>query len=386
MKNKRVNGNVLIAFILVAFLAVALSSLFFVLSGRLRSSTAESDRLKALYVAEAGIHKAIWYIVTPTSQGGRGTAWRTPGTRENFGDGFYTMTVLSATSPGDIVIFSSGEVSGVIRKVQVEITASSLPAAFDYAFYNNGNLTVKGSVSISGDVFANGNATVNNPASITGNVYVPEGNTISGSGTYGVGGTMVDPPQMPFLDTSSYDGDISEAKLLPAGDRTISDLIMGGQIIYVNGNATIGSNVSGSGRIVASGDISFAGDAVTPDISYISDKSIKISGNTNVKGSILFGSESISVTGSPRIQGSLLSASVSIAGTPSVFGIVYAWEIGVTLGTANIYGSVINPTSKTLNGNISVVYDPAYLPTAPPPGMTAGGYRIKQGSWKELSI
>lgn len=379
----RRKGNIMVTFLLISVLALIIFSLFFMLGGRLKGVTAQSLRTKALYIAEAGVHKAIWYIATPVSQGGKGTSWRTAGLTENFAEGSYTMTVANASQPQQILITASGEAAGVIRALQVRITASSLPAAFDYALYNNGNLTVKGSVTIGGDVFANGNAEIKNPAVVSGNVFVPEGNTISGNGTYGVGGTLIDPPQMPYLDTSYYDGDIASARLQPAGDQTLSNLTLSDQTIYVNGNATV-SGLTGSGKIVASGNITFSGDTNSPNITFIAGNSIDISGNTNVSGSILFGSSAINIGGTPRVQGSLLSASVKINGTPSVYGIVYAWEIGVEVGTANIYGSLVNPSSKTLTGNVSIVFDPAYLPSTPPPGMTAGGYRIVQGSWKEL--
>jgi len=383
MNSRSFKGNIMITFLLISVLALIIFSLFFMLSGKLKGSSAEALRTKALYIAEAGVHKAIWYLTTPSSQGGKGSAWRTGGLNEAFGEGSYTMMVASASQPQQILITSSGEVAGVVRTLQVKIGASSLPAAFDYALYNNGNLTVKGAVTIGGDVFANGNATIDKPAVINGNVYVPEGDTISGSGTYGNGGTMIDPPQMPYLDTSYYDGEISTARLQTSGDQTISDQNLTDQTIYVNGNVTV-SNLTGTGKVVASGNITFSGDTSSPDISFISGNAVNISGANNINGSLIYGTNAINIGGTPRVQGSLLSASVKINGTPSVFGIVYAWQIGVEVGTANIYGSLVNPTSKTINGNVSIVYDPAYLPTTPPPGMTAGGYRIMQGSWKEL--
>ncbi len=377
-------ANIMVTFILIAFLAVVVFSLYFVMSARLKGAAGGVNYTRALYIAEAGVNKAIWNVMTPTSKGGKGTSWRTFGTTEQFDIGRYTMVVASASNPDGMLIMSTGEAGGVARTVQVRITASQLPAAFDYALYNNGNLTVAGDVTISGDIFANGNATVNIPATISGEVYVPEGNTISGNGTYGVGGTMTDPPQMPFLDTSYYDGEIASATGAPAGDATISGQDLNGQTIYVNGNAVITGSITGTGKIVATGNISFEDATTAPDITFIAGDQLNIAGTTNIGTSIMFASNSVSITGTPRITGSILSATVKVAGTPSIFGIIYAWEVGVTLGTANIYGAVINPTSKTLTGNVSIVYDPAYLPAAPPPGMTAGGYRILKGSWKEL--
>ena len=160
MNSRSFKGNILITFLLISVFALIIFSLFFMLSGKLKGSSAESLRTKALYIAEAGIQKAIWYITTPSSQGGKGSGWRTGGLSEAFGGGNYTMIVVSASQADQILITSSGEVAGVSRTLQVKIGASSLPAAFDYALYNNGNLTVKGSVTIGGDIFANGNAVI----------------------------------------------------------------------------------------------------------------------------------------------------------------------------------------------------------------------------------
>jgi hypothetical protein len=48
---------------------------------------------KAFWLAEAGMQKAVWYLMTPVASGGRGENWTTSGTTENLGSGSYTMTV-----------------------------------------------------------------------------------------------------------------------------------------------------------------------------------------------------------------------------------------------------------------------------------------------------
>lgn len=48
---------------------------------------------KAIWLAEAGIQKAIWDLKTPTGSGGQGESWTTTGTTESLGSGSYTMVV-----------------------------------------------------------------------------------------------------------------------------------------------------------------------------------------------------------------------------------------------------------------------------------------------------
>lgn len=48
---------------------------------------------KALWLAEAGLQKAVWNLMTPVGNGGQGEDWITTGTSESSGDGNYTMVV-----------------------------------------------------------------------------------------------------------------------------------------------------------------------------------------------------------------------------------------------------------------------------------------------------
>lgn len=48
---------------------------------------------KALWLAEAGLEKAIWNLKTPVAGGGQGEDWTTLGATESLGGGSYTMVV-----------------------------------------------------------------------------------------------------------------------------------------------------------------------------------------------------------------------------------------------------------------------------------------------------
>ena len=72
----RVEGNIIITFILLITLAVIVSVFLYMISGNLRQLIFQSDDEKALYTAEAGMQKAIWYLKTSTANGGKGESWR----------------------------------------------------------------------------------------------------------------------------------------------------------------------------------------------------------------------------------------------------------------------------------------------------------------------
>ena len=48
---------------------------------------------KALWLAEAGLQKAVWNLKTPVAAGGQGEGWTSPGTTESLGSGNYVMAV-----------------------------------------------------------------------------------------------------------------------------------------------------------------------------------------------------------------------------------------------------------------------------------------------------
>jgi len=58
-----------------------------------RSTGAQISDSQAIYLAEAGLQKAIWNLKTPEISEGKGEDWTTPGTTENLGEGSYTMVV-----------------------------------------------------------------------------------------------------------------------------------------------------------------------------------------------------------------------------------------------------------------------------------------------------
>jgi hypothetical protein len=48
---------------------------------------------QSVWLSEAGLHKAIWNLMTTTGGGGQGEDWTTASTTENLGAGSYTMVV-----------------------------------------------------------------------------------------------------------------------------------------------------------------------------------------------------------------------------------------------------------------------------------------------------
>lgn len=128
-------GNILLTMIItmsLTVLAVVFLDLVYTSSA---ITTSQVDRLSSLYIAEAGLNKAIYYLqnTAPAPDSSSGAAWRTlaypattgivvcPGgaclpVTEDFNNGTYTVWV--ETSESYIKITSSGLLNGVTRKVQ----------------------------------------------------------------------------------------------------------------------------------------------------------------------------------------------------------------------------------------------------------------------------
>lgn len=106
----------MIAIIILMFLAVlGMSMIAFSLS-RTSHAQMQLDRLKALYLAEAGIFKAIWELrlnIDPDNDG-QGNIPKT-----KLGDGYYRVRHNFQTS----TLTSRGEVNKVRRLVQLRYSA-----------------------------------------------------------------------------------------------------------------------------------------------------------------------------------------------------------------------------------------------------------------------
>jgi len=390
MKLKQNRGNLLLTFIMAVALSVAIFSFIAFIGVRLKESGARVSEIDALYVADAGLNKAMWYLGTPTGQGGKGSAWRTAGSWEAFGWGKYYITVRDSVA-NEVLIVSTGEVGGITKTVSQLVGVGGFPVAFDYAIYCNTGASFTGNVAVQGDTYMNGNTTFGNNCSFTnGDVYHPTGTTLSGGGTWTNGGALDPVPAFPDFDSSSYDDLITAAQGVPSGNQTYSNttLNLNGQTIYVNGNVTISGNttINGPGQIVATGKISQSGNTYSSDsVKFISNNELTVSGNTYTSGSTYYSGTDINASGNTRVDvGSFITKGpVKLSGNLNISGLVYA-ETGASFISGNpvIRGSLVANSFSTFSGNANVYYDETKLQGLSPMGFTASSLTVKQGSWK----
>ncbi len=96
MKNlttRKKGAALLLTFIIMATLAAITAAFLHMTSIQARASGYDIAGTKALWLAEAGLEKAIWNLKTIAEEGGKGEEWITSGTTESLGEGNYTMVV-----------------------------------------------------------------------------------------------------------------------------------------------------------------------------------------------------------------------------------------------------------------------------------------------------
>ena len=161
-------GMALLTTLIFVFILVTFGVALLTMTGNdIKLSALQRDSTEALYIAEAGIDKALWYLNTPEDNGGEGLDWRPNEDQESYpavSTNYYQLTVedteqdiIKITSRG--VVSDGNKVYGS-RKIEVEAKKAISPSpslVYNYAIITEGDLTFEKSVQIYGDVHSNGN-------------------------------------------------------------------------------------------------------------------------------------------------------------------------------------------------------------------------------------
>ncbi|MFH1709996.1 MAG: hypothetical protein ABH860_02850 [bacterium] len=387
---KNSKGNLLLTFIMVVALSMTVFAFLAFIGVRLKESGIKVSEIESFYVAEAGLNKAIWYLGTPTGSGGRGLAWRVASTWEAFGWGGFFLTVMDHAT-NEVLVISTGEVSGITKTVSQVLSISGLPAAFDYAVYCGAGVNFTGTVAVRGDVYMKGDSIFGKNSSFTeGYVYHPEGTTLSGKGTWTDGGAPDPDPNFPTFDPTYYDNLITAAYGAAEGDQIYEDttINLNGGTIYVNGDVTISGNttINGPGEIIATGTISQTGNTYTSSApKFISQGDLYVAGNAYTTGSTYYSATHIIAEGNIRVDvGSMLSkGSVALAGNLNLSGVVFSNSgTSVVSGNPVIRGALVANSFGEFTGDVNVYFDESKFPSTLPTGFASSSLAIKAGTWK----
>lgn len=291
----------------------------------------QSNAVHAFYVAEAGLNKAIWYLLNTAPDATTSGSWRTSAypsssgpnpadpQEEFFEGGSYTLWVQDSGS--DILVTARGVYHGATRVVRQKIHMVFTPHALRYSIFSGGDIGLD-----------NTSGTINGSTASRGSTFTVSGLTVNGTiNEY----TVVNAP---MVSVSQYE---SMADTVINGDQVFASGNYTG-IWYVDGNVTLASNVTVTGSIIATGSIDFAGQS---DIHLTSASS----------NPVLISSADILADNSSAIN---ISGLVYAAGEAAVSN-----ASDFVVNGAIIAGSGIMAKNNT---NFSFTYDPQIFSSPPP--------------------
>ncbi len=364
--------------VMITLISVVGAYLGFVQSS-IRSTGAQIEDSQAIYLADAGLDMAIWYLRNTAPDGSGDCSWRTtaypavPGPDPNdpqqksLGNGTFTIWVQDSGS--DIWVHARGTVGGLSRVITETLTLTS--STLERAVHADGahlNLT-------------NSSGTINGNVSCFISVEpdpLPAGMTITGTVTDRDDGQDKVNPAITFSVYYDLANDLGQLVATKGGNKTFDS--SGSPytgIWYMTGKATIESNVTINGSIIAEGTIDF-----------------KNSGNRNAENVIINPKAYAPAQNYPAlVSGSRITGTVK-----SGVGLKDSTISGLILADNNITFDSLSGT--TFNGTIlagnnismqnassfTVNYD-ADIFSPMPPGFTfsGGDYTvIPQGDWNEI--
>ena len=287
MKNEK--GVVYIIVIFVIMTVLAFSAIF--ISWTIfstRSSQRLSYSTRALYLADAGIEKTIFYLRTDPDKN-----WSNDNANPLFDESGYRVKTYDGSN-GFIKVESTGTFRGVQRKIYSEVT--NFDAVFESTLFSGsyinveGNATVQGKAVASDTIYISGSATIETPVAHT-NVPLPK---------------LID--EVYYINKAI-------ANKMNGNNGANGNYFQGGSPTFssLNGVIFIDENPDGSpADIKISSNIST--DAAWADSTYfIVYGNLKLSGNINFKG-LLYVTGDLQIIGNVTTKGPLIAGSISKVG------------------------------------------------------------------------
>lgn len=441
----------LLVFLFLGGLLVAVSPMII---NESKMNTINRDMVDAQFAAEAGAKMGIAAIYAKKTSAELGWLGTPQNLTTSDTDRKYTVTITPAIdSSGPAIgtaytVKSVGIVKGTTKKgisvvVTWNITAGSNAGIYNYIGYTKGAMNLSGGPSITGKIASDGQITIQNGLQLgdieyTGSapIYpqkwnsteVADGTTIgtmtkvSSVGTLDVASLMKYTPTMPTFSipsttlplsstalTGSYNyssnptsGAYYRSSNFSNWNYTYSVASNQSIFIYVRGNYTIGTPITGGGNITiyATGDVEIHGNIVGDSIKIYAGRKITLSENTISGNSITLQSGgnfsgaggSVSADSASGVINIYSGGSFDFSGNNIVGGTVTI-TTGKTPGTAvNLHGGFINsdrPTyitkiysygnaelTSTVLGGVSMVVATGTLKLY---GMTSSAILIAQG-------
>ncbi|MDZ7260562.1 MAG: pilus assembly PilX N-terminal domain-containing protein [candidate division KSB1 bacterium] len=310
--NKDQGSALVTVLVMITILTLITGTIMTTVSLQTRFIKRDLHRTQALYLAEAGIYKALWYL---SGHDGRDKYWRVSNHVLPLFDSLSCIISIEQWG-GYLSLISLASCKKQTVSIRV-LVGEEIPQSFDQAVIIGGGdypLVVTGSNKIIGDV------TVGAGGVKSGRI---KGVGFSGSQLVEGDIHIQIPPQMPYFDASLLENAIGsyQARLRNAqGLQIFSSQVFGTEhplnfktnsLIFVHGDVVLQSEtgiVEGPGTLVASGNIVVTdGVRLGRRILLISGKGIEVKGRVEVDEDILYAQSGILITGELQGSGQMFS-------------------------------------------------------------------------------
>jgi hypothetical protein len=281
-------GMALLTTLIFVFMLVTFGVSLLTMTGNdSKMSTLQRDSTKALYQADGGIEKAIWYLnSSEDNPDGLNFYGNLPGgTATEFYD--VEISPIDPGPPEIKTLISTGKVVGGgyfnkgTRKIEVKLVKGIAPTpclTYDQAIFTDDDMRFNGGISISGNIHANGDLIVTSP-----DIFNLENGEATAVGTNDYGDGGVPPEEFPHIDWP-YFQDLAEREVnggfyydadpdLP-GDNTVifNDPKYLTGVHYVDGNVIVKTDlILENATIAAFGTIDILGNGSINLVNVLAD-------------------------------------------------------------------------------------------------------------------
>ncbi len=369
-------------FVFMLTMALMVSAFLDISSTETRDLKGRMDFENAFWYAETGLHKAIWYLITPPSQGGKGPNYQTSsdGLTESFEDGKYNIVIAKSKSDGTRTITSKGIYQNLSRKAQQRFAVKS--GLFTFAAFGGSSVTMSDSSKIDsydsrngsydaskagsdGDIGTNkiskGVISLKNKARVKGDAVVgPKANVttaIQVSGSAVVEGSKLSAPREKGL----------KEVVIPSGIPNSGNLVVRNRTVKLTKTTYLYNSIS----IQTGGLVQFTKKSVT----------VYVKGNVTIQGKGIEALDKLPTNLFILIKG---NRSINMSSSPKVYGAVYAPTSTITLSdSAQLFGSIAGKTI-TIKKTSQVHFDEALAD--PASASSAEDVRVEsvKDSWTEI--
>ncbi|MBN1808094.1 MAG: hypothetical protein JW909_03435 [Planctomycetes bacterium] len=307
----RDDGSALFIGVVMLLILASLAAAYLTVSvARYRDTLSRRDSLQSRYVAEAGLDTALVSLNNQALTFVGGVAKFS----SSLGGNDYDVVVVDLGN--DVFrVTSSGEANGYRREMEV-VARREFPPFMEYAIVTDGNLDIRGSITVKGDIHSNQWIDMQGPGIITGNASAVGDITMGVGSKGGVGGDVLpfsDYVPIPQINIKALrDEAIASGDYYKTSQTWAPKATKVAGLTFVEGDLHLSGQLTGKGIIVCSGDLDITGrvtlaDPANDTVFLISGGDAFIRGNPSAHQAFIYANGAAKLRGNVDIEGILVA-------------------------------------------------------------------------------